>query len=200
MKAIFAAILLLFSPTLFALDPNREITQYVRNSWDNESGLPQNELYAIHQTNDGYLWLGTANGLGRFDGVHFEVFDSVRVPEITAPEFFAFLESPDGTLWIGSYWGGLIAYRDGHFQKYGKAQGLSDERVVSIERDHEGNLWLGTPDGLFRMKNGKFTRYWKEDGLPGRVVWAMVEDHAGKLWIATVGGGLYYYQNGKFWI
>ena len=143
--------------------------------------------------------LATGNGLARFDGVRFDVFDSVRVPEaLTAPEFFCLLESPDGTFWIGSYWGGLIAYKDGRFRKFGKAEGLTDERVVSIERDRNGFLWLGTPDGLFRMKDGKFKRYWKEDGLPGRVVWAIEEDHNGKLWLATVGGGLYQRQNERF--
>src|SRR5687768_13667824 len=110
MKRCLAMIVVLIFPvTAMALDPNRAITQYVRGAWDSEAGLPYNHIYSLYQTRDGYLWVATGNGLGRFDGVRFELFDSVRVPEaFTAPEFFSLLESPDGTFWIGSYWGGLI--------------------------------------------------------------------------------------------
>ena len=189
----------IFLPSFsLALDPNRAVTQYVHNFWDTDDGLPNNTINSILQTRDGYLWIGTNSGLARFDGVQFVTFDATNTKEIQAPEIYPLLESPDGTLWIGSYWGGLISHKDGKFVKYGKEEGLSDERVVCMYRDVDGNLWLGTPTGLFKMRDGKFTKYWKNEGLPGNVVWEITQDQSGVLWIATVGGGLYQYDNQKF--
>ena len=59
------------------LDPQKPITQYVHDVWQIDQGLPQNSVMAMAQTRDGYLWLGTQEGLARFDGVHFTVFDTL---------------------------------------------------------------------------------------------------------------------------
>src|SRR5687768_10152954 len=65
-----------------ALDPDKALTQFGHDVWQLEQGLPQNTVYAIAQTPDGYLWLGTAEGLVRFDGVRFQVFDRRNTPDI----------------------------------------------------------------------------------------------------------------------
>jgi ligand-binding sensor domain-containing protein/signal transduction histidine kinase len=182
----------------FALNPDRTITQYVYRTWDMDDGLPSTTIYAIVQTRDGYLWIATSNGLARFDGVSFTVFDTTNTKEIQFSEMMSLLEASDGTLWIGCYWGGLISYKDGKFHKYGKQDGLSDERVVHVYQDKAGNLWIGTPNGLFQMKDGKFKKFWKEEGLPGNVVWSALEDRSGTFWVGTVGGGLYQFRNGRF--
>ncbi len=188
-----------FQPALLtALDPNRAITQYVHESWDMEDGLPTNSISSITQTSDGYLWLATSNGLVQFDGVNFKTFDSTNTKEIQFPEMMCVLADPDGTLWIANYWGGLISYKDGRFRRYGKSDGLSDERIVWLYRDKASNLWVATPNGLFRMRQNKFKKFWKEEGLPGIVVWAMAEDRSGKLMAGTVGGGLYQLNGEKF--
>ena len=62
-------------PARAALDPTKAITQYVRQTWQSGSGLPHNTVMAIAQTTDGYVWLGTEEGLARFDGDRFTVFD-----------------------------------------------------------------------------------------------------------------------------
>ncbi|MCI0416212.1 histidine kinase [bacterium] len=182
----------------FALNPDRAITQYVYRTWDMDDGLPSTTIYSIVQTRDGYLWIATSNGLVRFDGVKFTVFDMTNTKEIQFPEMMWLLEASDGTLWIACYWGGLISYKDGKFRKYGKADGLSDERPVHIYQDKSDSLWIGTPNGLFQLKNGKFKKYWKEEGLPGNVVWSALEDRSGKFWVGTVGGGLYQFNHGRF--
>ena len=66
---------LLICPFAFALDPAKAITQYGHDVWQIEQGLPQNSVLAILQSRDGYLWLGTDEGLVRFDGVRFTLFD-----------------------------------------------------------------------------------------------------------------------------
>jgi ligand-binding sensor domain-containing protein/two-component sensor histidine kinase len=163
-----------------------------------DDGLPSTTIYSIVQTRDGYLWIGTSNGLARFDGVKFTVFDPTNTKEIQFSEIMWLTEASDGTLWIGCYWGGLISYKNGKFRKYGKNDGLTDERPVYIHQDKAGSLWIGTPNGLFQMKDGKFKRFWKEEGLPGNVVWSTLEDNSGKFWVGTVGGGLYQFINGRF--
>src|SRR5664279_5161584 len=72
--ACFAAGVLL-SRDARALDPTKAITQYVQDVWTTRDGLPQNSVYSIAQTRDGYIWLATQEGLARFDGVRFTVFD-----------------------------------------------------------------------------------------------------------------------------
>ena len=68
------AFLVLCAPAA-ALDPEKFVTQYTHQAWRTDEGLPQNSIQAIAQTADGYLWLGTQEGLVRLDGVRFTVFD-----------------------------------------------------------------------------------------------------------------------------
>ena len=82
-RIAFALLLLVaWSPAAPALDPRKSLTQYVHDTWQTEQGLPQNSVTAITQTRDGYLWLGTQEGLVRFDGVRFTVFDTRSTPEL----------------------------------------------------------------------------------------------------------------------
>ena len=70
------------TPAALALDPSKSPSQYVLNTWQLAEGLPQNSPLSITQTPDGYLWIGTQEGLARFDGVRFTVFDRRNTPQI----------------------------------------------------------------------------------------------------------------------
>jgi ligand-binding sensor domain-containing protein len=72
------------APTASALDPARGVTQYRHQAWSTKDGLPQSSVEAILQTRDGYLWLGTQEGLARFDGVSFTVFDKTNTRVLKA--------------------------------------------------------------------------------------------------------------------
>ena len=85
---------------------------YHVDRWTTDNGLPQNTIRAIVQTRDGYLWLTTFDGLARFDGVRFTVFDKSNTPAITNNRFTALYEDRDGTLWAGADEGEIVAYRD----------------------------------------------------------------------------------------
>jgi signal transduction histidine kinase/ligand-binding sensor domain-containing protein len=182
----------------FALNPNRAITQYIHTIINSDNGLPQNIVHSIAQTPDGYLWIGSEEGLARYDGVRFEVFTKDNVPEFKQNEVFALLADRDGSLWIGIYAGGLVHYQNGKFKHYGVQNGLSDERIVSLLQDSAGDLWIGTPNGLNHFKNGKFTVYGTSHGLPERVIWDLLEDENKHIWAATVGKGLYRWNGEKF--
>src|SRR5215470_8092186 len=75
--------------------------EYRFDVWTADSGLPQNSVRAIVQTRDGYLWVGTLDGLARFDGVRFTVFNKANSPGLSGNRVTALYEDPDGDLWVG---------------------------------------------------------------------------------------------------
>ncbi len=180
-----------------ALDPSKAITQYVHHVWQVEQGLPQNSVYAIEQTRDGYIWIGTEEGLARFDGVRFKVFQRQNTPEFRHSFVASLLESSDGSLWIGTY-EGLMRLKDNQFSTWTTSEGLSNNIVTAIQEDHDGAIWIGTRSGLSRFKNSKFINYKTTDGLSDNNIISLLTDSHGKVWIGTVDGGLNLYDDGKF--
>src|SRR5580700_3680598 len=126
--------------SLFGLNPRKSLTQYTRTVWTQAQGLAQDTIRAITQTADGYLWLGTDEGLARFDGFEFKVF-SRPGSDLPANSIAALAASPDGTLWIGTS-SGLGQYRDGHFRIYTTKDGLPDDDIRDLYSDHSGTLWI----------------------------------------------------------
>src|SRR5258708_37535895 len=98
--------------------------QYQFSSWTVDAGLPQNTVYDIRQTRDGYLWLTTFDGLVRFDGVRFTVFNKGTTPGISSNRFLRLYEDVQGDLWAGTEDGGVVRYHQGRFNSYGREQGL----------------------------------------------------------------------------
>ena len=127
--AVLACLLLAAGPRASsqALDPAKALTQYHVDTWDTADNLPQNSVTAILQSRDGYLWLGTYGGVGRFDGVRFATFDTANTPELLSNGIQALLEDRDGAVWIATNGGGLTRYQGGRFTTY-TAGGLSGLR------------------------------------------------------------------------
>ena len=99
------------------VDPSRtSITQYKVDGWQTEQGLPLNTVQTVYQSRASYLWVGTAAGLARFDGLRFATFESSPVPELVSRPIFGFMEDVDGTLWIG-HGPGAALYRNGRFER-----------------------------------------------------------------------------------
>ena len=137
-----------------ALDPPKALTEYSLASWQTAAGLPHNTVQALAQTRDGYVWVGTVEGLARFDGVRFVAFDRSNTPAIARNDIQALFESRDGSLWIALYGGGLVRYREGAFRPYGTGDGLHSSTVTAIHEDREGSLWIWTDGtGLYRLKS-----------------------------------------------
>ena len=174
----------------FALDPNKQITQYIFDTWGIEQGLPQNSISTIIQTNNGYLWLGTEEGLVRFDGIHFSVYDKRNNAQILSNWIRALYEDRNGNLWFGIHDGGLSCLtKEGKFITYTTVDGLSNNTVFSICEDKDGALWIGTNNGLNRLLNGKFTKYSTQNGLADACINIVYADPGGEyLWIGTKKG------------
>ena len=181
-----AVLFCVFTRGALALDPQKSLTQYSRTVWTQEHGLPQDTIRAIAQTTDGYLWLGTDEGLARFDGYEFVVFnkDSGDVP---GNSITALAAARDGSLWIGTS-NGLTCYRDKRFRTYTTKEGLPDNAITALVADHAGTLWILAGVYLGRYRDGKFTNLAPGPDLPVTAVRAILEDWHGDLWVGGFGG------------
>jgi diguanylate cyclase (GGDEF)-like protein/PAS domain S-box-containing protein len=169
----------------WALDPRKSISEYHRQSWQTEQGLPQNTVFNTAQTRDGYLWFGTIGGLARFDGVRFTTFLPSTSPGLKNGIISRLCPSRDGGLWIGTE-GGLIKYKDGAFTSYAASNPLAGDPVMALHEDRDGVVWLGsTGPGLVRLKDGKFRRYGAADGFPEVPARSIDDDASGNLWVGT---------------
>lgn len=185
-----------------ALNPEWALTQYSHRAWtaEQQSGaLPQNSVFSVVQSRDGYLWLATQEGLVRFDGVRFTVFNSRNTPQIQHNDVWKLIEDRQGALWIATRGGGLTRYQDGVFSRLSTENGLSDDSIQSIWEDGAGRLWVGMRNGdLNSVEQGKITVYNGKDGLPAGALFSLMGTHDGSLWIGSDGGGLGRYREGRF--
>src|SRR5215208_2892906 len=122
--------------TALALDPEKKIVQYGYGIWRTEDGLPQNTVRAIQQSRDGYIWFATDDGLVRFDGLRFAIFDSQNTGEIKSSSIRTLHEDRDGYLWIGTD-AGLARYKGGAFTAFTTKDGLSNDNIETVYEDRE---------------------------------------------------------------
>ena len=126
---------------------------YFIRAWQAENGLPQNTVSSVVQTHDGYLWIGTYNGLARFDGVRFVVFDDKNAPELHDSRITSLFESNDGTLWIGHENGEITSFKGGKFQAVKISAAVS--KIHGIATDEVGDVWFLNDSGhLLRLRDG----------------------------------------------
>ncbi len=130
-------------------------TPYTIDAWETDDGLPQNSVIAMTQTRDGYLWLGTLNGLVRFDGIRFNVFDENNTPELNSSRIVSLFEDSQSNLWVGTETAGVALVRDGQVTSLGIGRGSREGRLSAVCEDVTGAVWLYTADGqLWRYRNG----------------------------------------------
>jgi ligand-binding sensor domain-containing protein len=174
---------------LWSAEGPRPLADYTHEAWQAKDGLPQSTIAAVLQTRDGYLWLGTQEGLVRFDGVGFDVFDRARLPAMTTNHVAALLEDPAGGLWVGTQGGGLLHFQGEQVTAYTTAQGLSSDAVTALLRDKEGRLWVGTESGgVDVFEGGRFHVHGVREGLPSERVNALLADRGGAIWVGTARG------------
>src|SRR6266446_6802020 len=113
---------------LHAAAPTHWLDQYGRKVWHTENGLPQNTVRAILQTSDGYLWIGTEEGLARFNGNDFVLFNSTNTPQLQSNLIQSLRQSSTGDLWISTT-NGLLIYRNRSFLRLDLQAGLPSSVV-----------------------------------------------------------------------
>ena len=160
------------------------VRQYSHRIWRVQDGLPQNRIQAISQTPDGYLWIGTSEGLVRFDGARFFLFDRANTPAFTDDSILSLYPSREGGIWIGTESGGLLYYHNGSFQALGAQDGITNGFVRALYEDSKGTLWIGTDRGFFRRRDGKIKRLDAQGEIPVTAVVGLAEDSSGRIWVA----------------
>ena len=184
---VAAALLLLACSRSFALDPNRSINEFGHQTWLTENGLPQNTVQAIVQTRDGYLWIGTQEGLARFDGLNFTVFDKENTSAFKSNDIRFLHEDQQGRLWISTSYG-LVCRHNGQFTSFTVNEGLPDNSIGPVVQDTNGNVWIGTSGGLTRFENGNFRTFTVEHGLSRNVIQTLCARANGTVLVGTSAG------------
>ncbi|CAA9379139.1 MAG: hypothetical protein AVDCRST_MAG74-229 [uncultured Pyrinomonadaceae bacterium] len=141
----------------FCLCVTTATAQYRFDHWTADDGLPQNSVYGIVQTNDGYLWFTTFDGLVRFDGVKFAVFNKNNTKGLASNRIQIIFAEADDTLWLGTEDGGLVRFRNGQAQSFTTADGLPSNQVNGVQKDLDGSLLIFTSVGDARLRDGRIT-------------------------------------------
>ena len=162
-RAIFVSLALLagLGGRALALDLSQTNAGYVRKNFTVEDGLLSNHVNAVLQARDGFLWVGTEEGLLRFDGRHFTVIEFL--PQASPVSVSALAEAPDGALWVGTKGGvARIPSRGpgefGHITSslYHPDTGDGDS-IQCLYFSRHGDLYVGTMTGLYRFEHGRFS-------------------------------------------
>ena len=174
--------LLMAGPCMFALNPALDVSQYAHFAWRAREGFSKGSIISIAQTPDGYLWVGTAFGLSRFDGVQNVPWEPPPNQHLPDTDITRLVAARDGTLWIGTR-NGLSSWRNSKLVQYAELSGL---QIRALVEDHEGSIWVGTggpPDGkLCEIRNGS-VRCHPEMGGVTHGVFGLHEDDKGNLWV-----------------
>lgn len=161
-----------------------------------DEGLSQGTVHCIVQDGYGFLWLGTATGLVRYDGYTFKRFvhNPADSTSMSGETIWSIAEETNGDLWIGTSGRGLNRYvrSDGKFIHYkniaGDSTSLLSDEVTSVCVDAAGNVWAGSWNGglnRFERATNSFVHYKVRDGLVSNNVNRLLHDRAGRLWIGT---------------
>ena len=181
---VAVAAVLAAAPSAGALDRDRPLAQLHHTSWTAADGAPS-QISAIAQTTDGFLWMGTARGLFRFDGVEFERFTPPNGASLPSHNVYALLATEGGGLWVSFRPSGLGYLANGTFTAYERPEELPRSHVYAFACDHEGRVWAGTHEGLALRDGDRWIDVAEEWNFPRERVRCLLVDRAGTLWVAT---------------
>lgn len=174
----------------FALDPNRTISQYVLDKWGPDRGFVGGAIYAISQSSDGYLWIGTERGLVRFDGYNFKMIQQPLPDGTPTGPVRGLLSDAEGNLWIRLEGPRLLLYRNGKFEDVAARLDLQDITMTAMTLDNEGAVLLsGLGDRTLRYRNGRLETVVRTEDQPGIVI-SLAVTRDGRIWLGTQDNGL----------
>jgi ligand-binding sensor domain-containing protein len=147
---------LLFNSSLAYGSSSDDSSDYIFQVWQTDQGLPENSATAMVQTPDGYLWFGTFNGLVRFDGVKFTVFDRSNTPDLPSPGIVNLYLDRSDRLWVSTLLG--TAYvKDGRWRVFHQQDGWAGDYVWRFAETSSGDIYLTTFDHkILRFDGDRF--------------------------------------------
>jgi diguanylate cyclase (GGDEF)-like protein len=186
-------LLLVLIPVGLATAQDKPLSAYFRETWTTRQGLPHNQINAMAQSPDGYLWLGTWEGLVRYNGLEFHVFDRGNTPELKDNGVRSVTTTADGAVVVGTSRGGVSILRGDHWRTWLMKDGLSQDEVMNALVDKQQRLWVATESaGVTRIDidnaKGKPTYFNKANGFPSDITYGLLLDRDGSVWVATAAG------------
>lgn len=179
-------------PKVFALDPNKSISQFNRQFWGNEEGFSYGTVYAFAQTPDGYLWIGTEKGLIRFDGFKFEIIHPQNTPLPISEPILGLVTDVEGSLWIRFRSPKIIRYKNGKFEDALINLSEVDPRISSMSRSPKGELLFATlENGPLKFTENKVISLIPKSDLPPSFLISIAETASGEVWMGTRESGLF---------
>ena len=171
-------------------------TAYVRENWTVADGLPINTINAIIQTRDGYLWLGTNDGVVRFDGVRFTVYNAGNTPELPSNRIVSLHEDRAGALWILTEQQHLVRHVRGLFTHIDASRGLRSG-ALQLTESPDGTLIVATTRGAGVVRNARFTPLADSIPITDGYGGSAVQRADGSVWIAAQRNGLWRAAGGR---
>jgi len=165
-------------------------------SWQREQGLPENYVRALAQTRDGYIWVGSDDGVSRFDGVRF--FPLGLQDGFQSRPVQALFGDSRGALWVGSMGGGLSCWQGGKLRTFTVRDGLPSDSITALAEDSQGRLWVGTQAGLVVWQDGRLAPLGGAGIFSGKPITTLFLDHKDAMWVGATGAGVFSYQGDKF--
>ena len=183
-RTLWILLILLRCIQLHGIDRDQKLADLFHTAWTFKDGAPA-EIHALAQTTDGFLWLGAATGLFRFDGIRFQAYKPQSGQAFPQRNVVSLFAVPDGGLWVGYWYGGVSFIKNGAVTDYGKPEGLPSHAVLAFARDRQGAIWIAAgEDGLARLEGSRWGKIGTDWGFAGQADTVFV-DHAGTVWVGT---------------
>ena len=180
------AVVLLQAACGLCLPTDRLVTQYVHDRWNKDHGLPLDGVSSIAQTPNGYLWLATQQGLVRFDGLDFTIYDPLSQPAYVHKHAETVLAQGD-SLWIGGSNGVALLY-DGRVKLWNRGESAPGSMVQRLQALPDGRVFAGSTSGLAELRQDRFSPVSEHDEVLGSEIKALAVDQMGRLWVGSRGG------------
>jgi ligand-binding sensor domain-containing protein/signal transduction histidine kinase len=178
--------------------PTSMLSQGFVYKWTGENGLISNNITSAIQSNDGFIWITTYNGIMRFDGKRITVFDKSTIPFLETEAFYRGYEDKQGTLWFASQGSGIVVYKNKKFESVTSSDSIPIPKSVRSLLIDDNVVWIGTNnEGLYKLEATGALTHIHHPKLDKTNVLDLVKDQRGILWIATDGNGLLAY-NGQY--
>ncbi len=168
-RLMVATVALLFGAFAPAPAP-AAAPRMVATHWTVRDGLPVNSVNDLLQTRDGYLWVSTYDGLVRFDGLHFTVFNQSNTPSLPSNRVLSLREDAAGALWVRTESREVVRITDplADWERFGTTG--EGRHVLTVHLDREGRPWIGTRTGVQRYVKGRLISFAPAEGLRAGLV------------------------------
>ncbi|MBX2967681.1 MAG: GHKL domain-containing protein [Cyclobacteriaceae bacterium] len=176
--------------------PTKPLSQSSIDQWTGDDGLVSNNLTSVIQGNDGFLWVTAFNGLLRFDGYRFELFDRENTPFLQSDAFYQTVKEGD-KLWLTTQASGIIVYENNILKPYKPKEGTLPSSIRCLLITDSVMLVGSNNNGLYLLQDEKVSKP-EYEPINNTSIMAVVQDAHKSIWVGTNGNGVVKISNGVF--